>query len=51
MTGFLVLLLIVAALVVGLEVHHRRLLRTGPYVVGTVDRDLLRMLHDLRALR
>jgi hypothetical protein len=51
MTGFVLLLLIVAAITFGLEAHHRRLLNQGPHVSGRADPDLLRELHDLRGWR
>jgi hypothetical protein len=51
MTGLLLLLLIVAALALGLEAHHRRLSHQGPYASGMADPDLLHELRDLRAWR
>jgi hypothetical protein len=51
MAGFLLLLLIVAALAVGLEVHYRRLRDQIPYFPGTADPDLLHERRDLSAWR
>jgi hypothetical protein len=51
MTGFLLLLLIVAAIALGLEAHHRRVQHQGPYVAGTGDPDLLHEQRDLPAWR
>jgi hypothetical protein len=51
MTGFLLLLLIVAAIAFGLEVHHRRLSHHGPYVSGKLDPDLFSELRNLHAWR
>jgi hypothetical protein len=50
MTGFLLFVLIVAAIALGLEVNHRRVRRQFPYVVGTADADLRRVQHDLATL-
>jgi hypothetical protein len=49
MTGFLLLLLIVAAIAFGLEAHHRRVHRAVPYASRTADPDLLREQRDLLA--
>ena len=51
MTGLVLLLLIVAAVVAGLEAHHRRLLHQGPHVPGWADPDLIHEQRDLRAWR
>jgi hypothetical protein len=51
MTGFLLLLVIVAAIAVGLEAHYRRLRNQLPYVAGTADPDLLHEQRDLSAWR
>jgi hypothetical protein len=51
MTGFLLLLLIIAAIAFGLEAHHRRLHRGVPFASGTADPDLLREQRDLFARR
>ena len=51
MTGFLLLLLIVAAIAVGLEAHYRRVRDQVPYVSGTTDPDLLHERRDLPAWR
>jgi hypothetical protein len=49
MTGFLLLLLIVAAIALGLEAHHRRVRRGAPFASWTADPDLLREQRDLLA--
>ena len=51
MTGFLLLLLIVAAVALGLEAHHRRVRNQIPYVARTADPDLLHEQRDLAAWR
>jgi hypothetical protein len=51
MTGLLLLLLIVAAIAAGLEVHDRRIRNQVPYVAGTADPDLLHERRDLSAWR
>jgi hypothetical protein len=51
MTGFVLLLLIVAAIAVGLEAHYRRVRDQLPYFPGTADPDLLHEQRDLRAWR
>ena len=51
MTGLVLLLLIIAALAVGLEAHYRQVRRQFPYVAGRVDPDLLREQRDLPAWR
>ena len=44
MTGLLLLLLLVAALTMGLEMHHRQLRRQGPSRVDAEVRRELRVL-------
>ncbi len=51
MTGFLLLVLIVVALVAGLEAHYRRVRQQGPYLPGTADPGLFREQRDLAAWR
>jgi hypothetical protein len=51
MAGFLLLLLILAALAVGLEAHYRRVRNQLPYLAGTADPDLLHEQRDLGAWR
>ena len=44
MTGLLLLLLLVAALIVGLEAHHRHIRRQGPAQLDAEVRRELRVL-------
>lgn len=48
MTGFLFFILLVAAIVVGLEAQHRHARRLGLFLRST-GADRLREQHDLRA--
>jgi hypothetical protein len=51
MTGFVLLLFIVAAIALGLEAHHRRVRDQVPYFPGMADPDLLHEQRDLAAWR